>query len=157
MGAETWVAKTRRAAPALLLLALAAARPARATLGADVTSVARDREALQGSLAVTSAAAWQVHELSTPSGVVVREYVAKAGQVFAVTWEGKRQPDLRQLLGPWFARFTSETRAHRTGHHLLSIDAPDFSVSVVRFQRGFRGRAILPAQLPAGVSRDQLR
>jgi hypothetical protein len=64
---------------------------------------------------------------------------------------------LRQLLGAYFDRYAAEAQAHRAGHHVLSIDTPDFVVSAVRFQRGFQGRAILPALMPAGVTRDEVR
>jgi hypothetical protein len=74
-----------------------------------------------------------------------------------VTWQGPRAPDLRQLLGAYFERYAAEARTHRTGHHALSILTPDFVVSAVRFQRGFQGRAILPALTPAGVTRDEIR
>jgi hypothetical protein len=142
----------------MVLLVLALAMPVRAlaALGADATSVARDREVLKGALTVTSAPSYDIHELRVPSGVV-REYLAPGGQVFAVTWHGPRAPDLRQLLGAYFQRYAAEARAHRTGHHVLSIQTPDFVVSVVRFQRGFQGRAILPALAPAGVPLDEVR
>ena len=151
--------KTDRTLPgiaaALAALGFLLPAPARAALGGDAGSVARDRQALAGSLTVTHAAAYDIHELQAGSGVV-REYLAPGGQVFAVSWQGPRAPDLRQLLGSWFDRYAAEARAHRTGHHVLSIEAPDFAASAVRFQRGFRGRVILPPLVPAGVSRDEI-
>jgi hypothetical protein len=140
----------------LLFIILAVPARARAALGADAASVARDREALKGALTVTATAAYEIHEMKVSTGVV-REYLAPGGLVFAVTWQDRRAPDLRQLLGAWFDRYTREARAHRTGHHVLSIDTPDFAVSTVRFQRGFQGRVILPGLMPAGVNRDELR
>jgi hypothetical protein len=148
--------RKRPGLPVALLLVLLLPAPARAALGAGASSVARDREALQGALSVTRGLAYDVHELAVSSGVV-REYVAQSGQVFAVTWQGPRAPDLRQLLGAYFERYAAEARIHRTGHHVLSIETPDFSVNAVRFQRGFQGRAILPGLLPAGVTRGELR
>ena len=148
----------RRIMKPMVLLVLALAVPARAVaaLGEDAGSVARDRDALKGTLAVTPAVAYEIHELKASTGVV-REYLAQSGLVFAVTWQGPRAPDLRQLLGAYFERYTAEARAHHTGHHVLSIETPDFVVSAVRFQRGFQGRAILPALTPAGVTRDEIR
>jgi hypothetical protein len=155
-----WLASMRKqiTGPLVLLaLALVAPTPAFAALGGDAGSVARDREAMKGALAIIPAAAsYQVHELTVPAGVV-REYLAAGGLVFAVTWQGARAPDLHQLLGAYFERYAAEARTHRTGHHVLSIETPDFAASAVRLQRGFRGRAILPALLPAGVTRDELR
>ncbi len=139
-----------------LLVTLALPVRAFAALGSDVASVTRDREALHGALTVTRGAAYEIHELQLPAGVV-REYVAPGGPVFAVTWRGPRAPDLRQLLGTYFDRYAAEARTHRTGHHVLSIETPDFVAGVVRFQRGFQGRAIVPALTPAGISRAELR
>lgn len=142
--------------PVLIVLTLALPARALAALGADASSVARDREALKGALTVTAKVAYEIHELKISTGTA-REYLASGGLVFAVSWQGRRAPDLRQLLGAYFERYAAEARAHRTGHHVLSIETPDFVVSAVRFQRGFQGRAILPALMPAGVTRDELR
>jgi len=148
----------RRIVKTMVLLVLALAVPARAlaALGADASSVARDQEALKGALTVTPAVGYEIHELKISSGVV-REYLAPGGLVFAVSWQGRRAPDLRQLLGAYFERHAAEARAHRTGHHVLSIETPDLVVSAVRYQRGFQGRAVLPALIPAGVTRAELR
>src|SRR5438105_15859477 len=111
----------RRIVKPMVLLVLALAVPARAlaALGADASSVARDREALKGALTVTPAVGYEIHELKISTGVV-REYLAPGGLVFAVRWPGRRAPDLRQLLGAYFARYAAAARAHRRGHHVLS-------------------------------------
>jgi hypothetical protein len=142
---------------ALFLLAMLAV-PARAfaALGGDSASVALDREALKGTLTVIAAPAYQVHELALASGGV-REYVAPSGAVFAVTWNARKAPDLRQLLGSYFERYAAEAKVHRTGHHFLSIDTPDFLASAVLSQRGSRGRAILRTLVPGGVTNEELR
>jgi hypothetical protein len=141
---------------AFLLAILAVPAPAFAALGGDSASVAEDLKALHGTLTVATAPAYQIHELALASGGV-REYVAPSGTVFAVTWNARKAPDLRQLLGSYFERYAAEARVHRTGHHLLSIDTPDFVASAVLSQRGSRGRAILRALVPGGVTNEELR
>lgn len=142
---------------ALIACALAAPETARAALGENVASPARDHEALRGTLAVTPMQRYDVHEIVTASGVTVREYAAHTGPVFAVTWSGTQVPDLKLLLGTYFDRYVSLAKTHRTGHHVLSIESPDLVMTAVRFQRTATGRAYVPALLPSGVSRGELR
>src|SRR2546430_83956 len=136
----------RRIVKTMVLLVLALAVPARAlaALGADASSVARDREAFKGALTVTPAVGYEIHELKISTGVV-REYLAPGGLVFAVSWQGRRAPDLRQLLGAYFERYAAEARAHRTGHHVLSVDT------------GSTGFRVLGEVLGAGVTSGQLQ
>jgi hypothetical protein len=139
----------------LLAMVIAPVR-AFAALGGDSASVAEDLKALHGTLTVNAAPAYQIHELALASGGV-REYVAPSGTVFAVTWNASKAPDLRQLLGAYFERYAAEAKVHRSGHHLLSIDTPDFVASAVLSQRGSRGRAILRTLVPGGVTNEELR
>src|ERR1700758_611729 len=73
--------------------------PALAGLGGDVGSVESDRLSMKGAVRVTPTVDYSVHEIQTPSGIVIREYVSTAGKVFAVSWRGPGLPDLSQLLG----------------------------------------------------------
>ena len=66
--------------------------PALAALGGDATSVEGDRVSLKGALRVTPTTEYTVHEIQTPAGIVVREFVSPQGRVFAVTWRGRLPP-----------------------------------------------------------------
>jgi len=135
---------------------LLAAGRASAALGGAAGAIDREAEALRGSHRVQRGANYTTHELITPTGLTVREYEA-SGQIFAVTWRGRRAPDLRLLLGDWFGRFNEEAGRRRRGHHSMSLSTPDFSASSVRSQRGFEGRAIVAALKPAGVAGSELK
>ena len=65
---------------------------------------------------VTTNAAVTVHEIATTYGTSVREYRLGAdGKVFAVSWSGPVIPDLRQVLGSYYAQFAQAARhQHRT-------------------------------------------
>ena len=147
-----WVAS---AVVGALLVVLAGS--AHATLGAGAQSVIADQAAMSATRALTPQATFDLHELTTPAGVKVREYAARGGPVFAVAWDGPIAPDLKQLLGVHYDRFQSELLAHRTGHHVLSVQTPDLVVTVTRFQRTGSGHVILPALVPAGTAIGQLR
>jgi Protein of unknown function (DUF2844) len=128
-----------------------------AALGESGASIARDREAMRGSLRTLPMTRYDVHELRIDSGTVVREYVTPAGKVFAVTWEGPQVPDLKLLLGAYFERYTAAAQAHRTGHHVLSIATPELVMTAVKFQRKASGRVYVPALMPGDVTDQELR
>jgi hypothetical protein len=144
--------------PALLVaVTLSAPDGAYAALGATVDSVARDKAMLGGAEILTPSIHYDLHEIKAASGTTVREYVSRQGTVFAVSWEGRTTPDLEQLLGSSYARYLTEARTHRSGHHLLSINTPDLVASVLRLQRSSIGQVHLPALVPAGVAVAELR
>jgi Protein of unknown function (DUF2844) len=129
----------------------------RAALGAPFASIAADQAQLRASVQVTTRPAYEVHELTLPSGTAVREFVASSGLVFAIAWNGPSMPDLRQLLGSYFADYTSAAQLRHGGHHHLSVSRSDLSIQSSGHMRAFSGRAVLLQALPAGVSADELR
>jgi hypothetical protein len=134
--------------------------PARAHLGGDSDSVNSDRAAFNGQLSTSTTLQYDQHQLTLPSGTVVREYASRAGQIFAVSWQGPQPPDLSQLLGSYFPRFTTAASAAaqaRPGlQRQLSSVAPDFIVQSTAHLRSFRGKAYLPGLVPQGVAVEQL-
>ena len=148
-----------RGLAAVLIITSGFSRAAHAALGGDVASILRDHERLQASDVVTaSTPQYDVHEARSADGVHVRQYVDRSsGKVFAVTWDGPRSPDISAILGSSAPRYLAAVRAHRGNHHVLSIADPDLSVTVLRLQRGWQGQAYLPAAIPAGVKRSEIR
>jgi len=131
--------------------------PAHATLGADISSVETDRQQMKGQLRVTSAAGYVVHEIQTPTGTVVREYVTAAGRVFAVSWRGPMMPDLRQTLGDSFQQYENAARAPHAMRRQLNIDHPDLVVRSSGRMRAYSGYAYLPALMPQGFTADDFK
>jgi len=139
----------------LCVAVLAVPCEARATLGADETSVQNDRIHLKGQLRILLAASHSVHEIHIPGGTLVREYVTQGGTVFGVTWRGPFRPDLRLLLGSHFDRFQQAAQAikrQRPGHGPLAISTPDLVVHMAGTARAFFGRAYLPELIPSNTS-----
>ncbi|HUY83542.1 MAG TPA: DUF2844 domain-containing protein, partial [Steroidobacteraceae bacterium] len=120
-------------------VALVLARPASAALGETAASIAKDKVAMRGTQQITPMQSYDVHRLVDPTGGVVHEYADRAGNVFAVTWHGQHSPDLKSLLGAYYGRYVAAASLHRTGHHLVTIHAPDLVLSVVHFQRSVYG------------------
>lgn len=146
--------------PAAILIITSIFSPAaHAALGGDVASILRDHQRLQAAdVVTTSTPQYDVHEAQSADGVRVRQYVDRtSGKVFAVTWDGPRSPDVSGILGASAAKYQAAVRAHRGNHHVLSIEDKDLSVTVMRLPRGWQGEAYLPASIPAGVKRSEIR
>lgn len=103
---------------------------------------------------------YAVHVISAATGTLVREYVSPDDKVFAITWRGPTPPDLRTLLGDYFAPYldaaTSTVQTRAGAHRQLSVSQPDLVVQAVGHARSFRGRAFVPSLIPAGVLIDAL-
>ncbi|HEX4037539.1 MAG TPA: DUF2844 domain-containing protein [Acidobacteriaceae bacterium] len=146
------------------LIALAAgvvlvSSPAFASLGSDVNSVEADRVHMNASVSVSQASGYALHEIQSPAGNVVDEYVSPAGKVFAVAWHGQFPPQMQQILGTYFSQYSAalEAQPHRYGHPPLNIQLPGLVVQTAGRLRAHFGRAYIPDQLPEGVTADQIR
>jgi hypothetical protein len=147
-----------RKASLLSLVACVAASPCFATLGEGESSVENDRVKLTATAHLAAAPLYTVHSLSTPQGVHVREYLSRSGVVFAVCWDGPFMPNLRQLLGVHFVTLKSElARTPRAGHSQVHIVRPEVVIESTGHMRSFRGSALIPAAVPAGVSAAEIR
>ena len=90
----------RRLARDLLLLQLLAAccvTPANAALGDTLATVGADFQQLEAGARGAARTDFSVHELRTPAGTVIREYVGASGVVFAVSWQGPAKPSMPRL------------------------------------------------------------
>jgi hypothetical protein len=81
-------------AAVLLLGTLILSPTAQAALGGNADSVARDTVRLNGNDVVTQTLNYDLHEITAGTGTKVREYVSRQGTVFALSWEGRGNPDM---------------------------------------------------------------
>lgn len=125
---------------------------ARAALGGNSASIETDRVAMKGLTRPAAADALQKEELQLPTGTVVTEYLTADGAVYAVTWHGPALPNLRQLLGNYFAHYQTAARQPMVRHRVVRMNSPDIVVESTGKMRAFNGRAWVPALLPAGVT-----
>jgi uncharacterized protein DUF2844 len=132
-----------------------------AALGGRVASVDADRVQLQAALLrVQAAQTYTLHEIQSAAGITVREYVSSSGDVFAVAWEGPSMPDLRQVLGDYFATYqTAMDRWHaaRRVRGPVAIDTGDFVIQVGGHMRSFSGRAYVKKLMPPSVELSAIR
>jgi hypothetical protein len=127
---------------------------AHASLGGDSSSVQADRDELQGLVTITAQAGYDVWEIKTESGMVVREFARRSGTVFALCWSGPAVPDLPQLLGAHFEAYaTALSQLERPGlHRSLRIETAGLVVASGGHLRAYSGHAFVRAELPPGFS-----
>jgi hypothetical protein len=139
---------------------LATAPTAHAALGGKIASVQADQVHMQGSVRMSAADGYTVQEIEGSGGIVVREYVSKAGTVFGVAWQGPWPPDLRQLLGSYFDQYEQAIKARR-GTRIergpVLINQPELVVEMRGHPRSFFGHAYVPGMLPAGIHAEDIR
>ena len=142
----------------MLLAVAVTALPACAALGGDAASVQADQAHINASRRVSQSNGYAVHELYSPTGAVVREFVSSSGKVFAIAWQAPALPDLRQLLGPYFEEFQQAAAlSHRLGRAPLFVEHAGLVVQLGGHMRNFTGRAYLPDQLPSGARTEDVR
>ena len=157
MKVRVWSGRFASNGAALALLLVVLAPPAEAALGDGVASIEGDRRRVGGTLSRSTGAGHLVHEIETPAGSRVREFVSPAGFVFAVAWEGPRIPDLRQLLGAHFEAYSRAAQQRQGRRGPLVLELPGLVFESYGHPRSFRGRAYLPELLPEGVQTDAIR
>lgn len=143
------------AAAALLSCSL----PALASLGGDVASVEADRAHMNATTSVTTTDNYDVHQIQSPSGTVVDEYVSSTGTVFAVAWRGQFAPDMQQILGSYFSQYSAalQSQERHYGHHPLNIQQSGLVVQTAGHIRAYFGRVYVTALLPQGFNPDQIQ
>lgn len=121
-----------------------------AALGDDVSAVATDQARLQASVRIMPMKGYVVHELTSPMGATVREYVGNAGKIFGVSWSGGWRPNLRDVMGGRYDEFIARTRGQRRARGPVRIELPGMVVSMGGYLRTFWGHVYLTDLAPAG-------
>jgi Protein of unknown function (DUF2844) len=157
--------RAKTAAAIVMLLGFSV--PAMASLGGNVGSIQADTAHMSANVTRTSSDTYEVHQLQSPAGTVVNEYLSSSGTVFAVTWHGPFMPDLQQILGSYFQQYSAalssqassqtSSQPRQYGRHPLDIRQPGLVVQTAGHMRAHWGRVYIPALTPEGVSPDQLQ
>lgn len=143
----------------LIVTGLTWAGIARAGLGGDTASVDADAATLHGAVSVRADTPVRMLEIEVDNGIQVREWLDAAGVIFAVSWNGPAQPDMRQLLGSYYAQYTTALSALPTLGRVRAVHVrtEDLLVESDGHLRAYSGYAYLPARVPAGVATTTLR
>jgi hypothetical protein len=136
---------------------------AAAALGGDVTSVEADQQQMKAKRAVRASASYSVHEITTPYGTVVREYVSPDGKVFGVAWRGPFLPNFQQLLGDSYATFAQaaqdarSAQPRRSRNAPLMVAQPNLVMHSGGHTRAYVGHVYIPGMIPQGVDAQEIR
>ena len=145
------------AALAALLTATLGPNIAAAALGEPETSIQGDVSRFQGTVNSIEHVTYRVHEISLPSGTIVREFVTQSGAVFAVAWRGPTMPNLRQALGTYFDSYVAAARVAPIKSRRVDIARTYLVVHAMGHMRAFSGIAYVPTAIPNGVSVGELQ
>ncbi|CAB3761050.1 DUF2844 domain-containing protein [Paraburkholderia humisilvae] len=118
--------------------------------------------AASGASGTSGAAAYTVRQTTLGTGTVVREYVSPAGIVFGAAWDGPAMPQLSQIFGDqYYQQYAEGASAARAARGVKRGPATVEQGGIVVRSGGhmghFVGAAWLPAQLPGGVTGDDIR
>ncbi|MBT2790380.1 DUF2844 domain-containing protein [Paraburkholderia strydomiana] len=98
-----------------------------------------------------SAAPYSVRQSVDANGVTIREYMLSDNVVFAVTWDGPVRPNMRALLGSYFANYVASGQSGVRGSGPLIEGNDDFRIESAGRLGRFFGMAWVPRLMPAGV------
>jgi len=141
-----------------VLLALGAGSvPAWAALGSDASSISADRSFLRGARSKVGLPGYELDQITTPDGSVVREYVSPQGKVFGVSWQGHSLPNLQQLLGAYSAELERGQRTRVITRRAVVVQSNDFVFFSMGHARFFRGRAYVPSLVPNNITAEVVR
>lgn len=138
----------------LSALLLGLSLPAMAVLGDNAASVLTDQARMKGTLRSVDHSTYVMHEITSGTGTVVREFVSPAGVVFGVAWEGQFPPDLQQLLGPYYRQAQQAAKPEqqpRRNRAPVVIETPGLVMYETGHMRSFHGQAYIPQLVPQGV------
>jgi hypothetical protein len=136
---------------------------ASAALGGDVTSVEADQQQMKAKRAVQANEKYSVHEITTPYGTVVREYVSPDGRVFGVAWRGPFLPNFQQILGDYYGKYlqgAQDARAaqsRRSRNASLTVEQPELVMYSGGHVRAYAGHAYVQGMIPQGVDAKEIR
>ncbi len=125
-----------------------------ASLGGSDATIDADAAKLNATIAIKQDSNYTQYNLSLPSKVQVREYVANK-KVFAVVWEGPHNPNIHQVLGSYFSRLQGTPTF--ADHASAKFIQPDFVASVRGSINNHHGKAYLPENLPFGVNSKEIQ
>lgn len=139
----------------VLALMVASAGSVWAGLGEGQASIESDRVRMSARHSVARGQQYAVHELKSPNGSLLQQFVSGNGQVFAVRWNTQYKPDLSTLLGTSFEdyRVVANMAAQRGGiqrqfHH----EGSDLVVQSSGHLHVFSGYAYRRSLLPYGLN-----
>jgi len=134
----------------VLLMLMMGSLPAWAALGEYESSVDLYQQIMGGVDRQEVRQGYHYHEMTTPDGSLVREYVSPQGKVFGVSWQGHSVPNLQQLLGSHMIDLQQGPR-QTVRRRLLIVRTDKFVFVSSGHMRVFQGHAYVPSLIPSNL------
>ena len=133
--------------------------PAQAILGEVVDSVSSDKKVLAANGVTTTVHQGYSVQQVNADAVIMREFIAPSGVIFAIAWRGLSHPDLTLLLGTYTSEYEESLRHVRRqpDRRRLHMETNRIVVEKWGHMRNLQGRAYVPALIPVGVTVDEIR
>src|SRR5690242_10014398 len=114
-----------------------------AALGEGANSIVTDQQEMGGKIKTIPQPDYTINEITTRSGILVREYVSFDGRVFAVSWRGPTAPDLANLLGSYFQQIQAAAAREPASSGPRTVTVGDVIFHSGGHMRSFWGRAVV--------------
>lgn len=137
----------------LILGGLLLPSTSQAELGGNLASIHSEQKEFNSQLSSSQQGGFSIYTQTLPSGIVLQEYLAGNGAVFAVTWSGPSLPNLQVLLGGYFKDYLAAIKESRRS---IYLNTENVVIQSSGMMGAFQGFAFLPKQAPAGFSPSQL-
>lgn len=136
---------------------------AHATLGESDISIQKDNSVLSSvsSLVIKKSVTqsslnlnYSVSYIQGVGNIKIKEFSSN-GKVFAVTWSGPRNPDLKQLLGSYFSELKSSAPA-LVSLRSRTVNVGDLFINTYGITGDFNGVAYISSLMPSGLTINDL-
>ena len=128
---------------------LAAPLTSQAELGGNLSSIQQGQKTFGSKLTSAAQTGYSIYSQSIDSDLVIKEYLATNGNVFAVTWKGATLPNFQVILGAYYANYLT---ALQNNPRALFFQDDNLVIESGGVMGGYVGRAYLPKQFPAGIT-----
>ena len=125
-----------------------------AELGGGISTVYQEQKQFNSQTSSSALGNVTVITQRLPSGIILREYMAGDGLIFALTWQGPSQPNLQVILGAYFDNYLNA--AKNAQRPIYSQDS-NIVIESSGMMGAYEGLAYLPRQLPVGFSVKNLQ
>lgn len=136
----------------IFLLALPLA--SQAELGGNLASINQEQKTFGSTLSSSPQTGYTIYSQTINPGLVLKEYLATNGNVFAITWKGPNLPNFQVVLGAYYSNYLT---ALQNNPRAIFVQNDNIVIESGGVMGGYLGRAYLPKQFPVGMTPANLQ
>ncbi len=120
-----------------------------AELGGTLASINREQATFSSSLISSQQSNYTTYTQTIGQNLVVKEYVASNGTVFAISWKGPTIPNLEIFLGTYYQNYLVAVQQNPRS---VYVQSNSLVIESSGMMGGYSGRAYLPLELPSSFN-----